>query len=68
MYSSANRLDEAGREQALNLEVEIAALEERLEEMGIDGDCAYERAMSKVYQGMLEQYRQQLAALQAACS
>ncbi|WP_455233981.1 hypothetical protein [Thiogranum longum] len=45
---------------------EIAVLEQRLRVMGVDGDCAYERAISKLYTRMVEERRQQLADLQLA--
>jgi hypothetical protein len=31
--------------------------------MGMDGDCAYERAMSRLYTTMVEDRKRQLAAL-----
>jgi hypothetical protein len=52
-----------GDEQALQLQDEIATLESRLEDMGIDGDCAYERAMSRLYTDMVEDRKRRLAAL-----
>jgi len=42
---------------------EIAMLEARLHSVGLDGDCAYERALSKVYDALLVQRRRQLASL-----
>jgi hypothetical protein len=60
----ATSLQPAIREdQTLQLIEEIAALESRLEDMGMDGDCAYERAISRVYAVMVEERKQQLAAL-----
>lgn len=55
-----------GDEQALQLQDEIATLESRLNEMGIDGDCAYERAMSRLYTGMVEDRKRRLASLRNA--
>jgi hypothetical protein len=55
-----------GDEQALQLQDEIAALEGRLKEMGIDGDCAYERAMSRLYTDMVEDRKRRLASLRNA--
>jgi len=54
-----------GRKQQLMDEImeEIATLESRLEDMGMDGDCAYEHAMSRVYIGMVEERKRQLAEL-----
>lgn len=43
---------------------EIATLERRLSDMGMDGDCAYERAISRVYTDLVEKRKQQLATLQ----
>lgn len=45
---------------------EIAQLERRLRTMGLDGDCAYERALSQAYDALLIQKRRQLAALREA--
>ena len=42
---------------------EIALLQSRIEGMGLDGDCAYERALLKVYRSLLEQRNQELRAL-----
>ena len=56
----------AGRERAMQLLEEISRLEQRLESMGMDGDCAYERAISTLYRSMVEERRQQLASLRTA--
>jgi hypothetical protein len=48
----------------LKLVEEIAILQRRLELMGMDGDCAYEHAISRLYQAMVEDRKQQLTALQ----
>lgn len=45
---------------------EIVTLEKRLQKLGLDGDCAYERAMSKVYQELVTDRKERLAALRAA--
>jgi hypothetical protein len=50
-----------GKERALRISEEIAALELRLDGMGMDGDCAYERAMSRLYISLLEDRKRQLA-------
>lgn len=55
-----------GDDQAMQLRDEIATLEYRLAEMGVDGDCAYERAMSRLYTGMVEDRKRRLAALLTA--
>ena len=49
--------------QLVWLQEEIAVLERRLDAMGLDGDCAYERAISKVYINLVASRKQQLAAL-----
>lgn len=38
-----------------HLNSEIAMYQSRLHGMGLDGDCAYERALIKVYNGLLAQ-------------
>ena len=48
------------------IEEEIHFMESRLEEMGFEGDCAYERAMSKFYQEQLAFRRAQIAGLGGA--
>lgn len=45
------------------LHQQIAFFEMRLREMGHEGDCAYERALSRVYHLLLHQRRDQLASL-----
>ena len=47
------------------LRQEIAFFEARLNEMGEKGDCAYEYALSKAYQVLLQERKNQLAALQS---
>lgn len=54
---------EAVNAQLVCLQEEIAVLERRLDDMGLDGDCAYERAISKVYINLVASRKQQLAAL-----
>jgi len=48
------------------LEEEIRMFECRLAQLGPDGDCAYERALSRVYDNLLEERRNRLAAMRAA--
>ncbi len=43
---------------------DIDFLERRLEQMGYDGDCAYERAMSRVYEELLMKRRRALRDLE----
>ena len=45
---------------------EIATLRRRLELMGMDGDCAYEHAISKLYRYMIREREKQIAALQVS--
>ena len=56
------------RDRVLELQEEIAILERRLDLMGTDGDCAYERAISKVYLELVEKKKQQLADLRVSRS
>lgn len=51
---------------ASDLAEEIELLEARLKTMGMDGDCAYERALSKVYDSLLIERRRKLASLLAS--
>ncbi|WP_297528542.1 hypothetical protein [Thiohalobacter sp.] len=48
------------------LEEEIRLFEWRLARLGLDGDCAYERALSRAYGSLLEERRSRLAAMRAA--
>ena len=54
----------SAKEMELKLVEEIAILQRRLELMGMDGDCAYEHAISRLYQAIVEVRKQQLTALQ----
>jgi hypothetical protein len=63
MYQFTGLQPVIGEDRTLQLMEEIAALESRLEDMGMDGDCAYERAISRVYTGMVEERKRQLARL-----
>ncbi len=45
----------------IRLSEEIAYLEGRLRAMGEEGDCAYERAMSRHYSELLNSRRRELA-------
>jgi hypothetical protein len=66
MFHTTGMPPAVGDEQALQLQDEIATLENRLKEMGIDGDCAYERAMSRLYTDMVEDRKRRLAGLRNA--
>ena len=61
-----NALNYPHTNRASDLAQEIALLETRLKTVGMDGDCAYERALSKVYDSLLIQRRRQLASLLAS--
>jgi hypothetical protein len=49
----------------LELLEEITLLERRIRLMGEDGDCAYERAMSALYQTMVAERWRRIAALES---
>jgi ketosteroid isomerase-like protein len=66
MYQATAVRNQAGEDWQQQLREEIATLECRLEDMGMDGDCAYERAMSRLYTTMVEDRKRQLAALPLA--
>ena len=44
------------------LEEEIAILERRLDQIGPDGDCGYEKALIRFFQDQIAQRRQRLAS------
>lgn len=43
------------------LEEEIATLEKRLDQIGPDGDCGYEKALIRFFRDQIELRRRQLA-------
>lgn len=45
---------------------DIAYFEARLEEMGYNGDCAYERAITRTFARLVEERRDSLAKLRSA--
>lgn len=51
------------KQQEQNLLSEINYLQRRLEQMGYNGDCAYERAIEGQFQQRLDERRQALATL-----
>jgi hypothetical protein len=55
----------SGERGALELLEEITLLERRIRLMGEDGDCAYERAMSALYQRMVAERWRRIAALES---
>jgi hypothetical protein len=64
MCPTSGSQSSSAKERELKLLEEIAILQRRLELMGMDGDCAYEHAISRLYQGMVEERKRQLTALQ----
>ena len=68
MYAAPESQLHSDREREMELAGEIATLEQRLHSMGMDGDCAYERAISKLYHSMIEERKQQLAELRLSPS
>jgi hypothetical protein len=48
------------------LEEEIRYMEARLDEIGFEGDCAYERAMSRFFSEQIAARRQQLAGMESS--
>jgi hypothetical protein len=49
-----------------SLSQDIAYLENRIEEMGFNGDCAYERAMVNTYEKLLLEKRAALEEMRSA--
>ena len=60
MHSSLEVQLQSGQRAAPELREEITLLERRIRLMGEDGDCAYERAMSVLYQRMVAERRRQI--------
>ena len=54
-----------GERGVAQLREEITLLERRIRLMGEDGDCAYERAMSTLYQRMVAERWRQIARLES---
>ena len=54
-----------GERGVAQLREEITLLERRIRRMGEDGDCAYERAMSTLYQRMVAERWRQIARLES---
>lgn len=50
--------------EVAQVEYEIERLEARLAQMALYDDSAYEKAMERAYQGMLDDRRRRLASLQ----
>lgn len=53
----------AATSEVAQVEYEIEQLEVRLAQMALHDDCAYEKAMARAYEGMLDERRRRLAAL-----
>jgi hypothetical protein len=49
--------------EVAQVEYEIGLLEVRLAQMALHDDCAYEKAMVRAYEGMLDERRRRLASL-----
>jgi hypothetical protein len=49
--------------EVAQVEYEIEQLEARLAQMALHDDCAYEKAMVRAYEGMLDERRRRLASL-----
>jgi hypothetical protein len=56
----------AATSEVAQVEYEIKQLEVRLAQMALHDDCAYEKAMVRAYEGMLDERRRQLASLRQA--
>jgi len=63
MHTSLNGDTRSSLAKVDQLVAEITCLERRLRSMGGDGDCAYERSMSRLYRDMVRQRRLELASL-----
>ena len=51
--------------QSGRLEEEIATLQQRLDQIGPDGDCGYEKAMIRFFQEQIDMRRQALVRIQS---
>ncbi|WP_303908541.1 hypothetical protein [Thiohalomonas denitrificans] len=56
-----SRLPVTPTEHQTRLLEEIAYLEARLRDIGITGDCAYEKSLARSYDALLRERREQLA-------
>lgn len=65
MYSAQEKQHSLAA-SAQSLMEEIRRLERRVRCMGEDGDCAYERAISRLYVALVKKRKEQLAALRAS--
>ena len=58
-----SRCDHRGVSQPSRLEEEIAPLQQRLDQIGPDGDCGYEKAMIRFFQQQIDMRRQALGRI-----
>ena len=58
-----SRYDRRGVIQPSRLEEEIATLQQRLDQIGPDGDCGYEKAMIRFFQQEIDMRRQALGRI-----
>jgi hypothetical protein len=65
MHSCLEVQLQSGERGAPELREEITLLERRIRLMGEDGDCAYERAMTTLYQRMAAERRRQIALFES---
>ena len=65
MHSCLEVQLQSGERGVSQLREEISLLERRIRLMGEDGDCAYERAMSMLYQRMVAERWQRIALLES---
>ncbi len=65
MHSCLEVQLQSGERGVPQLREEISLLERRIRLMGEDGDCAYERAMSMLYQRMVAERWQRIALLES---
>lgn len=63
MMKSTEAPQQARRHDEQSLREDIAYFEARLEEMGYNGDCAYERAIAKTFARLVEERRASLSQL-----
>ncbi len=61
---STDHIQAEKRVEHLNSEIEL--YQSRINGMGLDGDCAYERALIKVYNDLLVQRCSELKAIHTA--
>ena len=60
-----SRSNRRGVIQSGRLEEEIATLQQRLDQIGPDGDCGYEKAMIRFFQEQIDMRRQALVRIQS---